>query len=170
MLRVLTVLLLLLILRCDAAAESPVAPAKATGESRLLPDESPVPAPQEGGLLSAVFRLIGSLLIIVVLIYATVYVLRALMTQRQGRNNPNSMMAVLEHAYLGPNKELCLVRVLDKVFVVAVNTTEIRLLSEVGGAEALPVDRGKPFSGILAQRVSSALASCRPGEAGGERE
>jgi len=81
------------------------------------------------------FRLTGSLLVIIGLIYGTVYLLKILITKRRDLGKGTGMIAVLEHAHLGPNREICLVRVLDRILVMAISGNEIRLLSEVGCAD-----------------------------------
>jgi len=108
-----------------------------------------------GGLFSAVLRLAGSLLVIIALIVITVYVLRLVMVRKPGTLKDNQMISVLEHAYLGPNKELCLVRVLDRVLVVAVNGNEIRLLSEMQHADS-------SFPGVLTGEPADADGQDQP--------
>jgi len=133
---------------CHGSSDSPAPTAGAGVEA--LSGEMDMEAPADGEMFFTVLRLVGALLVIIGLIYATVYVLKVLITKKRRAGGGGGMIDVLERTYLGPGKELCLVRVMERVFLLGVNGAEVRMLSEVE-----PGGRGDAFADALGEELSS---------------
>ena len=81
-------------------------------------------------------RTSGALLLIVVLIFAVVFVLRRYVFSRNGSGPGSGEVRVLNSTFLGPKKSIHLVKVLNRILVLGVSDTQIATLSEFKAEEA----------------------------------
>lgn len=83
----------------------------------------------------------GSMVVIVLLIFAVVFFLRRFVLNRNGLGSGAGAIRILSSSFIGPKKSIHLVKVLNRVLVLGVSETHIQTLSEFGAEE---VDRLLP--------------------------
>lgn len=81
-------------------------------------------------VLPSLTRIGVSLAIIVGIIYLSVFFLRKLSGSKLG-GQKGTTIQVIEHAYLGPKKSVCLIRLADRAVLVGVTETNISVLTEL---------------------------------------
>lgn len=72
-----------------------------------------------------------ALLIVVVAIYAGIYLLKKMMGKKYSGNKKHNLLEVLETTYIGPKKSISLIKVADKSVLVASTDTQISMLTEM---------------------------------------
>ncbi len=99
-------------------------------------------------------RTSGSLLFIIVLIFAVVFILKRFVLNRNGSGPGIGEVRVLNSTFLGPKKSIHLVKVLNRV--LGVSDSQIATLSEFDAEEAeeflagsSPEHKEQPFARIL---------------------
>lgn len=120
------------------------------------------------GLFVLLLRTVGSIALVVALIFGFVYALRRFVYLRGHRPNGKGIIEVVGSNFLQPKKALYVVRVMDRVLVLGVTDTRISLLCQLGGSpssEVPPVEppediepayqpgHPKQFSGLLGSFV-----------------
>jgi flagellar biosynthetic protein FliO len=81
-------------------------------------------------VLPSLTRIGVSLAVIVGIIYLAVFMLRKLSGNKLG-GQKGTTIQVIEHAYLGPKKSVCLIRLADRALLVGVTETNINMLTEL---------------------------------------
>jgi flagellar biosynthetic protein FliO len=97
------------------------------GTSLLLQDSVP-----------SLARIIVALLVIVVVIYATVFLLRRLSGNRLSGGRGKTIQ-VIEQTYLAPKKSVCLLKLADRAVLIGITDTSISTLTEMEW-DSLPPD------------------------------
>ena len=82
-------------------------------------------------LFWTVSRLTGSLLLIIALIYLSIYVLGKLQKKGGLVNGQKRYLQIIEKLYLSPKKAIFLVKVPGKALLLSVGHNEISMLSEI---------------------------------------
>jgi flagellar biogenesis protein FliO len=122
---------------------------KPAGGTAPHPAESPedVPSPGIGGMA---FKVIGSVLLLIGMLYAGVYGMKVL-SRRTGRAGlASGAIRVLHKSHIAPKKAIYIVKVGRKAMVVGVTEAQISHLSdlteeELGYLEAPDKPKGKSF-------------------------
>ena len=84
--------------------------------------------------LPSLFKVVGALLVVVLAIYAGLFLLKRMMGKKYSGNRKNNIMEVLETTYIGPKKSISLIKVADKSVLIASTETNISLLTEMDSA------------------------------------
>gem|GEM_PF-692344 len=101
--------------------------------------ESPADVPSPG-LGSMAFKVIGSVLLLIGVLYAGMYAMRAL-SGRGSRGGFNSgAIAVLHKTHIAPKKAIYVIKVGAKVMVVGVTDSQINHLSNLSEEELGPLE------------------------------
>jgi flagellar biosynthetic protein FliO len=123
------------------AAGAQPAPTPVPAESAVVETAvAAVPLPGES-IGTYVIRMVLSLLVVVVLIYAAVYVFRRLSGPRAAGGGIQRSIRVLGHYYLGPRKALYLVEIVNRILVLGITGTSIQLVTEIKDPETIEVLR-----------------------------
>lgn len=72
-----------------------------------------------------------ALLVVVIAIYAGIYLLKKMMGKKYSGNKKNNILEVLETTYIGPKKTISLIKVADKSVLVASTESQISMLTEM---------------------------------------
>ncbi|HUZ78713.1 MAG TPA: flagellar biosynthetic protein FliO [Chloroflexota bacterium] len=131
------------------AGGSPAASPVATPASFLPAYQDPQATPTPNGLLT--FLSLGlKLVIVLVLIYATVLGLKWLNGRTARTFAGHTNMRVLESNRLGPNRDVYLLEVADRVLVIGATGSSMNVLSEITDSGALDLMREKPEAPLAA--------------------
>ena len=116
----------------EAIAAESYAPGGDSASPRLAGDR------REESLLAIVSRIVGYLILVIFLIIAVLWVLRKTGMIGASRIGGGSM-DVLEALSLGQGKNVVLVRVMDKVFVLAQSSQNVTVIDKIEGEKAIEV-------------------------------
>lgn len=123
-------------------------------------------------LVPSLTRIALSLLAIIVVIYAVVYLLRRLSGNRVGGGRRNKSIQMVEQTYLAPKKSVCLLKMADRAVLVGVTDTQISMLTEMEW-EAMPQEiqkaggtRQPGFQGTLNDAVGRLFGAKNKGASG----
>jgi flagellar biogenesis protein FliO len=136
-----------------AAAASPAAPGTAapapaarqgrepaerpaSSEGEYLPYSEPG-MPETPGLLSVAGRVVGSLVLVIGLIFVTALVLRRYLGTTKAPTTSRKVSQLIEVTPLGGKRFLYLIRVADRLLVVGAGGERLSLLSEIRDPEVL---------------------------------
>lgn len=103
------------------------------GTSSLIQDSVP-----------SLARIVVALLVIVVIIYATVFLLRRLSGNRASGGRGKTIQ-VIEQTYLAPKKSVCLLKLADRAVLIGITDASINMLTELEW-DSLPPDVVKKLS------------------------
>jgi flagellar biosynthetic protein FliO len=113
-----------------------------------------------GSVLPSLTRIAVSLLVIIAIIYLTVFVLRKLSGNRLGGGKKGRTVQVVEQTYLAPKKSVCLLKLADRAVLVGVTDSTISFLTEFDwdslpqeGSEKSALSQ-KGFPGLLKEAVT----------------
>ena len=81
-------------------------------------------------VLPSLIRIISALVIVVVCIYGGIYLLKKLMSKRNGRSAAYGNLEVIETIHIAPRKSVTLLRVGEKSVLVGTTENNMSLLSE----------------------------------------
>ena len=102
-------------------------PASAQPESMPMPFAGNNPINFAGLLV----KTIGYFLLIVLLIFLTIYVLKRFVYNRKGFSRQDTAIRVLSSTYVGPKKSLLLVEAAGRVLVISLTDTHMNLITEL---------------------------------------
>jgi len=111
-------------------------PASSEGEGEYLPYSQPG-MPETPGLLSVAGRVVGSLVLVVGLIFVTALVLRRYLGATKAPTTSRKVSELVEVTPLGGKRFLYLIRVADRLLVVGAGGERLSLLSEIRDPEVL---------------------------------
>ena len=131
--------------------------AVAVGSQAVAAADSAAPSVTEM-VMPSIGRIVLSLGIIILVIYATVFLLRKLSGGKVSGGRGKTIQ-VIEQTYLAPKKSVCLVKMADRAVLIGVTDTTISLLTELDW-DALPhetASKANPpqagFQGVLAESL-----------------
>jgi flagellar biosynthetic protein FliO len=126
-------------------------------------------------LLPSLTRIGLSLLIIIGVIYISVFLMRRLSGRRTGGGKGKTIQ-VIEQTFLSPKKSVCLLKLADRAVLVGITEANISLLTEMAWDE-LPKDflqkateRRAGFQGFLAEAAGKLLGAKNNKGAGREHK
>jgi len=90
-------------------------------------------------VLPSLTRIVFSLLIIVAIIYASVFLLKKLSGNRLGSGTRGKTIRVIEQTYLAPKKSVCLLKLADRAVLIGITDNTINMLTEIS-LDDLPED------------------------------
>lgn len=79
----------------------------------------------------SLLKMFSALVVVVLCIYAGIFLLKRTMGRRYTGNRQNSVLEVLETTYVGPKKTVSLIRVADKAVLVGITDGAISVLAEL---------------------------------------
>lgn len=130
--------------------------ARGQGNAEIAPAQSPdfeVPS-----LWITSLQMLFWLLIVIVLIFISVWLIRKVM--QQGKQfNAQKPVSLLFQETIGPGRSICLVRVLDQIHVIGVTNTQISYLATLEDDEIDMVDQRLEDELILEDRLKSGFQS-----------
>lgn len=88
-----------------------------------------------GTPVGSIVKMLSALIIVVMAVYAGVFLLKKFMHSKQQRVNGKILLEVIETTYVGPKKTVSLLRVADKSVLVGVTDQHISVLSELDADE-----------------------------------
>ena len=144
----------------ETQAESPAAVSQ---ESETGEQSAEIPSLTES-VLPSLSRIGISLVIIVAIIYLTVFLLRKLSGNRLG-GRKGTAIQIIEQTYLAPKKSVCLLKLADRAVLVGITDTNINLLTELEWdslpQEAIDKSRSlhKSFPGFLNEAAGRLFGS-----------
>lgn len=116
--------------------------------------------------LPSLARIVGALLIVIVCIYAGLYLLKRMTMKRYSGNGRHQVLEVLETTGVAPKKAVSLIRVADKSVLVGMTDNSITVLTELDAEQTARItaayDNEKEADGFgqllrtVSQRVKSA--------------
>lgn len=120
--------------------------AKALGQTALQADEAapPVAGGEQPGVASAVAKMISALALVILVAYGALYGLKKLMNRRYGGGGRNDSLEVLQSTFVGPHKQVSLVRVGQRSVLIGITEQQITTLTE------LDVEETEEFLGQVA--------------------
>ncbi|MEW5993898.1 MAG: flagellar biosynthetic protein FliO [Candidatus Zixiibacteriota bacterium] len=142
-----------------------VGPVTAQQDASLSQDKSPgtdcaaeqTDLPRYTSMLPSLARLVLALVVVIVCIYAGIYLLKRLSLRRYA-GRQGQLLEVIETAGVGPKKTVSLIKVADKSVLVGMTDTHISLLTEIDEAKtALMLSRQCHVAGD--DRFASVLKS-----------
>lgn len=146
----------LFMINVDPASADRTSLADLTGGQNGATDVTGTVPASDSSMLSAVVKMISALVVVILAVYAGLYLLRKLMGKRYGQGGRGDVLDVLQTTYIGPHKTISLVRVANRSVLVGVTDSQISTLTELDEAETAeimadaktsePVDR---FAGML---------------------
>lgn len=72
-----------------------------------------------------------SLLLVIVVIYGTIYLMRKLSGNRLAGAGSKKLVQLIEQTYLAPKKSVCLVKLADRAVLLGMTDTQINFLTEI---------------------------------------
>lgn len=79
----------------------------------------------------SLFKIISALVIVIVCIYAGVYLLKRMMGRKYSGNRQHNLLEVIETTYVAPKKSVTLLRVAEKAVLVGMSENQITVLTEL---------------------------------------
>ena len=125
----------------DVGQAAPDSLAAAVGETQAQSTqqaEIQVPSVTDD-ILPSLSRIGISLLVIIVIIYGTVFLLKKLSGNKVSGGGRGRAIQVIEQTYVGPKKSVCLLRMADRAVLIGITDSQINMLTECEW-EALPAD------------------------------
>ena len=120
-----------------AAAQAEPAPGESTpAKNDYLPYKEP-DLPQSQGMGTVVGRVVGSLAIVVGLIFVTMIVLKRVLGGSKAPTTTRKVSELVEVTQLGGKRHLYLIRVADRLLVVGAGGDHLSLLSEIRDPDVL---------------------------------
>lgn len=119
--------------RTPAETQTPVVSPEADTTAAAVPSVT-------GDILPMLSRIGVSLLIIIVIIYGTVFLLKKLSGHRIGGGVRIKSVTVIEQTYIAPKKSVCLLKIADRAVLVGITDTNISMLTECNWDE-LPIEQ-----------------------------
>jgi len=101
------------------------------GKSPIPLEEGHAPSIREDSILDAGIRMIVSLLLVLALIVAGVFLLRKMTPYKRLMSNAKHPMSVLSRISLGQKKSICLVKVAGEILVIGLTNTNMSILSKI---------------------------------------
>ncbi len=80
---------------------------------------------------ASLIKMLVALAVVIVCIYVGIFLLKKLMARSHIGHGGNSLLEVIETAYIDPKKSLSLVRVADKSVLIGVTDNQISVLTEL---------------------------------------
>lgn len=84
-----------------------------------------------GAATVSILKMIMALAVVIVCIYAGIWLLKKVMVKNRTGNRSAYLLEVLETAYIDPKKSLSLVRVADRSVLIGVTDNQISMLTEL---------------------------------------
>ena len=149
--------------KAPTAAATPQTPGDKTpekaGDTGYLPYSEPG-APETPGMLSLAGRVIGSLALVIGLIFVTAIGLRRYLGGTKAPTTSRKMSQLVEVTPLGGKRYLYLIRVADRLLVVGAGGDKLTMLSEITDPDVLAqtetLPRRSEFFGLLGRMRGSA--------------
>jgi flagellar biogenesis protein FliO len=88
-----------------------------------------------GEMGSTLLKMGLALLLIIVLIYLSVFMLKRLSTGRMGRQSLSGAIEVVDRHFLSPKKQVCILKVEKKYLLVGVTEQAVNLVADVSDQE-----------------------------------
>lgn len=111
---------------------------KEEAATQVNESEMVMPSLTEGALPS--MTKIGlSLLLVIVVIYGTVFLMRKLTGNRLAGAGSKKSVQLIEQTYLAPKKSVCLVKLADRAVLLGMTDTQINFLTEIDW-DSMPQD------------------------------
>jgi flagellar biogenesis protein FliO len=121
---------------------------KTTGREYL--DFTEAPAPESTSLGVVGFKMLGSLLIVLVLLIGTLFIIRRLYPGATPFNDPKlKLTKVVEKINLGPRQVIYLLWAVDRILVVSSSNGTIQFLTEIKDKNVLESKIPSEFTDIL---------------------
>ncbi len=92
-------------------------------------------AKTESGVFGAMVKMVSALVLVLVAVYAGLYLLKRLMNRRHGGVSCEDALEVLKTVYLGPRKTVSLIKVADRSVLVGVTDHQVSMLTELDAEE-----------------------------------
>lgn len=137
----------------DEGLTQPTSPSTAERNSVMDDDAEEIPSLTES-VLPSLTRIAVSLIVIVAIIYLTVFMLRKLSGSRFG-GGKGKTIEIVEQTYLAPKKSVCLLKLADRAVLVGITEQNINMLTEFNWDDLpkqAPVQTGQMpngFQGLL---------------------
>ena len=114
------------------------------------------------GFIEAMVRGIGALLLIMVLIYGSVWIIRYFMGRKSFGNTTSGRIRVVSTTYVAPKKSVALIQVYDKAVLIGITENSMNMLTELNkddGWQELVQETGgvKRGGGSLSQNLTKAI-------------
>ena len=114
------------------------------------------------GFIEAMVRGIGALLLIMVLIYGSVWLLRYFMGRKSFGNTTSEQIRVVSTTYIAPKKSVALIQVYDKAVLIGITENSMNMLTELSkdaGWQDLEQETGgvKRGEDSFSQKLSKAI-------------
>jgi flagellar protein FliO/FliZ len=87
----------------------------------------------------AIVKMISALIVVIFCIYFGIYLLKRLMNRRLAANGGRQNLEVLETSFVGPKKQVSLIRVADRSVLIGITESNISVLSELSEEETAVV-------------------------------
>ncbi len=100
-----------------------------------------------------VLGVIGSLALVVVVVYSSLWVIRVVLLRRSALAGRDSLVRILERTFLAPNRSLYLVEVGERLFLLGATDSQVNMLAELDREE---LAEQAPFAARLAQASTQA--------------
>ena len=119
----------------------------------------------EESMVFSLAKLLGALVVVVAAIYGFLYILRRMMGQKFSGNRSDSLIEVLETAYVAQKKTVSLVRFHDRAVLIGVGESGISALAELDPEETARIladftkEKSAPgFRGVLKDARSKLMS------------
>ena len=122
---------------------NPVTADRNLSAGKALTDRSPsesssagAPGTFSGGAIGmSIFKMLSALVVVLVCIYAGIFLLRKFLNRRYNAAGGERILQVMETAYVGQKKTVSLVRVAQKSVLIGVTDNNISVLTELSEEE-----------------------------------
>jgi flagellar biosynthetic protein FliO len=148
----------------SAGSDDPATVSKVASEQSET-DAQAGKAVYEESIVFSLVKLLGALVIVVAGIYGFLYVLRRMMGQKISRNRRDSLIEVLETAYVAQKRTVSLVRFHDRAVLIGVGESGINALAELSAEETAKImadysaEKSAPgFKGVLRDAKSKMMS------------
>ena len=92
-------------------------------------------AQRNSGMLGAMIKMVGALVVVILLVYLGLYLLRRIMGKPHGSSRGGDVLEVLQTTYVGSHKAVSLVKVANRSVLVGVTDSGISVLTELDADE-----------------------------------
>jgi len=130
--RIIAVLFAILFCASDLFAQTGIADSTA----------APIEKMYSPSIMSILFKLVISLVLIIGLIYLSTYFMKRMNSRVTGRGSMGDTIKIMGRTFLSPKQSLCLVKIGKKYTVLGVSDQNVTKITELSDEEAAAVEKG----------------------------
>ncbi|HUV31662.1 MAG TPA: flagellar biosynthetic protein FliO [Acidobacteriota bacterium] len=120
-------------------------PASSAGQPDIGEGDANAQAPfSMSAPIGSIVKMVSALIIVILCIYAGLYLLRRLLQARRKGSGSADLLEVIQSTYVGPKKTVSLLRVADRSVLIGVTDSQISVLAELDAEQTAAILEREP--------------------------